>query len=37
MTELKALIKQGEGISSVRKLIKYGKAYGGYEKKQCGD
>ena len=29
MADLKALIKQGEGISGVRKLMKYGKAYGG--------
>lgn len=29
MADLKALIKQGEGISCVRKLMKYGKAYGG--------
>ena len=36
MSDLKALIKQGEGISvefklgsGVRKLMKYGKAYGG--------
>ena len=29
MADLNALIKHGEGISCVRKLMKYGKAYGG--------
>ena len=36
MADLKAF-NRVKGISGVRKLMKYGKAYDGYEKKQCGN